>query len=118
MVVILFAMAFVLGPALFLALLRLEVPPGALMVVASFLVVLSFVLRSEARLTLEFDPVVVLSSVVLIWLAWVSLMVLVAQALFAAVASRPARRAVRAICAMGTTVPWFGFATARMMEGS
>lgn len=118
MVVVLFTMAFVLGPALFLALLHFDVSPGALMVMASFLTVLSFVLRSEARLTLDFDPALVLSSVVLIWLAWVSLMVFVAQALFAALASKPARRAARAVCAMGTTVPWFGFATARMMEGA
>ena len=68
-----------------------------------------------ASLTLGADRAPVFLSVLLIWLAWVLVMVVVARALPAASPTLTMRRWSRAICAMGTTVPWFGFATAQMM---
>ncbi|WP_299294725.1 hypothetical protein [uncultured Tateyamaria sp.] len=115
MLLILFTMAFVIGPALFLALVRTDGRRWPLALIASVLVVLSFVFRSEASLTLGVDPTPVFLSVLLIWLAWVLVMVIVARAMYAAQPTPTMRRWSRAICAMGTTVPWFGFATAQMM---
>ena len=71
MLLILFTMAFVLGPALFLALVRLDPGRGPL--------------------------------------------ALVAHAVRAAYPTPGVRRWSRAVGAMGTTVPWFGFAAAQMM---
>ena len=115
LLLVLFFMAFVLGPALFLALVRLDPGRGPLALVASLLVVARFVLRSEAGLTLAFDPVPVFLSVAAIWIAWVLVLVLVAHAVRAADPTPGVRRWSRAVGAMGTTVPWFGFAAAQMM---
>lgn len=115
MVVVLYTMAFVLGPALFLLLARRGGRRWPLALIASLLVVLSLTFRSEARLTPTLDPVPLFLSVVLIWLAWIVVLAVVMRAVQAASPSRAVHRASRAILAMGTTVPWFGFATARMM---
>jgi hypothetical protein len=115
MVLILYTMAFVIGPALFLLLSRQggRLWPPAL--VASFMVVLSLALRNEAGMTLTVDPGPLFFSVFLIWLAWIVVLVMVARALRRTYPGLRARRLVRAFGAMGTTVPWFGFAAAQMM---
>ncbi|WP_299366823.1 hypothetical protein [uncultured Tateyamaria sp.] len=115
MLLILFTMAFVIGPALFLVLVAFDGRRWPLALVASVLVVLSLALRNEASLSLGVAPAPVFLSILLIWLAWILVMVLVARALYAAQPTPTMRRWSRAICAMGTTVPWFGFATAQMM---
>ena len=115
MVLALFTLAFVIGPALFLALDRRPARHGLVALAASVLVVVSFALRTDAGVRLTSDPLATLLSVLFIWIAWVLLMVLVAQALRTRFPSRRAGRVVRAVGAMGTTVPWFGFAAAQMM---
>ena len=70
---------------------------------------------SESLRNINHEVRQVFLSVLLIWLAWVLVMVVVARALQAASPTLTMRRWSRAICAMGTTVPWFGFATAQMM---
>jgi len=115
MVLILFTMAFVLGPAMFFALERVEGQHWPLALAASLLVVASFVLRGEAGLTLSLDVVPVFLSVTFIWLAWILVMVLLARAVRQSWPTPRARRLARAAGAMGTTVPWFGFAAAQMM---
>lgn len=115
MVLILYTMAFVLGPALFLLLVRYDgrLWPPAL--IASMMVVLSFALRKEANLTIMVDTGPLFLSVVLIWLAWIMVLVLVVRAVRRAYPRPVVRRLAQAFGAMGTTVPWFGFATANMM---
>lgn len=115
MVLTLYTMAFVVGPALFLLMSRREgrLWPPAL--VASFLVVLSLALRKDAALTLGVGPTPLFFSVFLIWMAWIVVLVMVAGAVRRTFPGLRARRVVRALGAMGTTVPWFGFATAQMM---
>ncbi|WP_299727928.1 hypothetical protein [uncultured Tateyamaria sp.] len=115
MLLVLFTMAFVLGPGLFLILLHYDFGRGPLALVASLLVVASFVLRSEAGLTLALEPVPVFLSIAAIWIAWVLVLVLVVRAWRSAHPTAAAQRWSRAIGAMGTTVPWFGFAAAQMM---
>ncbi|MFL4469249.1 hypothetical protein ACERZ8_04945 [Tateyamaria armeniaca] len=115
MLLVLFTMAFVLGPALFLALVRYDIRRLPLALIASVLVIASFVLRSEASLTLGIDPVPVFLSILSIWLAWILVLVVVTRAVRAAYPGAAARRWSRSIGAMGTTVPWFGFAAAQMM---
>lgn len=115
MIVVLFTMAFVLGPALFLMLLRLDGQRWPLALVASVLVVLSFRAHSEASLTLTLAPLPVFLSILFIWLAWIIVLVMVTQAMRRTYPTRRAGRWARAFGAMGTTVPWFGFATAQMI---
>ncbi|WP_299047055.1 hypothetical protein [uncultured Tateyamaria sp.] len=115
MVTILFTMAFVIGPALFFALDRVAERHWPLAFAASVLVMISFLLRSGANLTLAFDATRTFLSVASIWIAWVLVMVLAAGALRRAYPSIRARRLIRVAGAMGTTVPWFGFAAAQMM---
>ncbi len=115
MLILLFIMAFVIGPALFFALDRVVGKHWPLALVASVLVLASFVLRSEASLAFSADVTRTFLSVLFIWLAWVLVMVLAARAVRQALPSLRARRFVRVAGAMGTTVPWFGFAAAQMI---
>lgn len=115
MVLILFTMAFVIGPALFFVLDRFTRKHWPLAFAASVFVMLSFLLRSEANLTLQFDVTRTFLSVASIWIAWILIVTLVAGALRDTFPSAQARRLIRAGGAMGTTVPWFGFAAAQMM---
>ncbi|MBY5933787.1 hypothetical protein KUV51_12320 [Tateyamaria omphalii] len=115
MVVILFIMAFVIGPGLFFLLDRVAGRHWPLAFVASLFVLASFLLRSDAYLTFPFDATRVFLSVTFIWLGWVLVMVLAARALREAFPTARGQRLVRAAGAMGTTVPWFGFAAAQMM---
>lgn len=115
MVLILFTMAFVLGPTLFLVLVNFDGRRWPLALIASVMVLLSFLLRSEAGLTLGVNPLPVFLSILFIWLAWIVVLVMVVHAVHATYPTRKAHRWSRAIGAMGTTVPWFGFAAAQMM---
>lgn len=115
MLLILYTMAFVVGPALFLALARYDgrLWPPAL--IASVMVVLSLALRNEASMSVAVDPGPLFFSILLIWLAWILVLVLVVRAVRRTYPGPTAQRWARGLGAMGTTVPWFGFATAQMM---
>jgi len=115
MLLVLFTMAFVLGPAIFLVLVRYDTRRWPLALAASVLVVLGFLMRSLARLAPTVDLMQVFLSISAIWLAWILVLVLVARAIRQALPTPAASRWSRAICAMGTTIPWFGFATAQLM---
>mmetsp|Transcript_28313 Transcript_28313/g.52738 ORF Transcript_28313/g.52738 Transcript_28313/m.52738 type:complete len:118 (-) Transcript_28313:7882-8235(-) len=115
MLLILYTMAFVIGPALFLALSHYDGrlwPPA---MIASIMVVLSLALRNEAALSVTVDPGPLFFSILLIWMAWILVLVLVVRAVRRTYPNPTAQRWARGLGAMGTTVPWFGFATAQMM---
>lgn len=120
MILILFTIAFVLGPALFLQLTRTDGYLWPLALVALIMVGLSFVSRQDASLILpaQAGPIQLgplLLSVFLIWAAWILVLVLMARAVCKRHPGPVARRWARSMGAVGTTVPWFGFATANMM---
>jgi len=115
MLLVLFTMAFVLGPAIFLVLVRYDTGRWPLALAASVLVVLGFLMRSQARLAPTVDLMQMFLSISAIWLAWILVLVLVARAMRQVLTTPAAGRWSRAICAMGTTIPWFGFATAQLM---
>lgn len=115
MVVVLYAMAFVVGPALFLILGRRQGRRWPLALGASICAALSYALRSDLRVTLAPDPAPLFASVALIWLAWIFVLSMVMRGVLATRPTRTLRRISRAVLAMGTTVPWFGFATARYL---
>ncbi|MEO9682398.1 MAG: hypothetical protein ABJF86_06745 [Tateyamaria sp.] len=115
MILLLFTMAFVIGPLLFLVLVQFDGRRWPLALAASIMVLLSFMFRTEASPSFGVDRAPAFLSVVLIWLAWIVVLVMVARAVRLAYPSAKARKWSRAIGAMGTTVPWFGFAAAQMM---
>lgn len=115
MVPLLFTMAFVLGPALFLGLVYFDGRGWPLALLASVLAVVSFALRNEAMVVLGVDRSSLFASILLIWLSWVLVLVLVVRAAHRTWRSRLARRVARVLGAIGTTLPWFGFTTAQLM---
>ncbi|MEL6617843.1 MAG: hypothetical protein AAFY39_13295 [Pseudomonadota bacterium] len=115
MLILLFVMAFVLGPALFLALEQFDGRAWPLALIASSMAAVSFALRNEVSVMLGAAPGTLFASLMLIWLAWVLVLVLVVRAARRTWPGRTPRRVARSIGAMGTTVPWFGFAAAQMM---
>ncbi|MEM8653527.1 MAG: hypothetical protein AAGF36_02185 [Pseudomonadota bacterium] len=113
MIVILFILAFVVGPALFFALDRAAGRPWPLALGVTVLVLASFVVRDAGAV--EVTPARGLASIALIWLAWVLVMVLGARAAGRFLDTPRDRRLARVIGAVGTTLPWFGFAASQWM---
>jgi hypothetical protein len=101
----LFVLAFVLGPALFLLLWRGAVSSRQMAAVSLVL-----------ALTSPFLPVlsdaiwVALVSFLMIWLGWVLVTASASKAMVEFHSERA--KAVRALGAVTTTLPWFGYATA------
>lgn len=56
-------------------------------------------------------------SVLLIWMAWIGVLAFAAQTLRRNDPSRRMRRWTGIIGALGTTVPWFGLASANLING-
>lgn len=115
MVWLFFAMAFVLGPAVFFLLAQFDGRGWPLALAASLLAIGSFVLQQEAALSVTADHAVLLGSVAFIWLAWVLMVVLTVRAMRLHLPGDIARRWSRSLGAVATTIPWFGFATAQLM---
>ena len=63
------------------------------------------------------DMVATLLGVVMIWFAWIGVLAYGAQALRVADPSRRMRRWTGVLGAVGTTIPWFGLASARWVTG-
>ena len=60
---------------------------------------------------------VTVAGIVLIWLAWIGVLAFAAMALRRKIPSARMRRWTTIFGALGTTVPWFGLASAMMMQG-
>lgn len=58
-----------------------------------------------------------LPGITLVWLGWIGLLIYGAARVQAMMPTPTGRRWTRALGAMGTTVPWFGFASAQMIAG-
>ncbi len=115
----LFVVVFGFGPWVFLRLMRLT-PSSAL----SARLVAFMVMAAAASMWLRFLAPVPWGAniwatgvgMVLIWAAWIAVLALAAQALRQADQGPAMRRWTAVIGAMGTTVPWFGLASARLMS--
>ncbi|UOA28591.1 hypothetical protein [Pseudosulfitobacter sp. DSM 107133] len=115
----LFAVVFGLGPWVFLRLMRLTPSTGVLARLA-----LAMVICATASLWLRFlAPVpwgvniwATWLGIGLIWAAWIAVLALVALALRQVDSGRAMRRWTGIMGAIGTTVPWFGLASARLMS--
>ncbi|MFD2741043.1 hypothetical protein ACFSUD_15775 [Sulfitobacter aestuarii] len=120
MLLLVFLIVFGFGPLAFGSLTRRVPNPGllrrmgllALSAVLSGLVIRYGFAQEWAR-----DPVLTLLVLALLWLGWIALLGFVAQILRHRDAGRRMRRWTGVIGALGTTMPWFGLATARMLGG-
>lgn len=115
--IIIFATVFVVGPITYLWLLRPR--PSRKQFVGLGCIVagstgMSFVLRYLSGGWGQ-DVWVTLAGIALIWVAWIAILVFVAQT-FRQQYPRPVMRRWSAVVgALATTIPWFGLASARMM---
>ncbi|NNE50878.1 MAG: hypothetical protein HKN30_00570 [Sulfitobacter sp.] len=105
-----FGLIFLAGPLLFLLLSRARVAPPVLICGALGFFLLGLGLQHWGKA--EIWPLTVLG---LFWLAWIGTLAFAAVRLQAA--QPAARRWTRVVGAVGTTVPWFGLATAAWMAG-
>ncbi|WP_323767525.1 hypothetical protein [Antarctobacter sp.] len=104
-----FAVAFVAGPLLVAALLRL---PATLAV----LVALSLAVICTAALAVVLQSRSPLGSLISFWFGWVVAVAMVAQALRRRLPGPSARRLIFLGALMAAPLPWFGLATAQMMD--
>jgi drug/metabolite transporter (DMT)-like permease len=114
---IIFATVFVVGPLSYLWLLRPR--PSRKQFVGIGCIVagstgMSIVLRYLSGGWGQ-DVWVTLTGIALIWIAWIAILVFVAQKFRQQDARQVVRRWTSVIGALATTIPWFGLASARMM---
>lgn len=110
-----FALLFVVGPLVFRQMLRMGLERKTLGLIAVVLMVAAIFTRpmigeSDEGL-LQFAPLM------LIWGAWIVVLVMGVMALRRAIPGRQAMRWTAVAGAAGTTVPWFGLASARWLAG-
>ncbi|MFW2542698.1 hypothetical protein ACN2XU_08660 [Primorskyibacter sp. 2E107] len=106
-----FVLIFGAGPLLCALLLRLPTRLSVLIglgLAAIFCVTLALMLQS-------LGPMRMLSSLILLWLAWVLAVAMTGHAFLRRLTGLRARRWVTTIALLTTTLPWFGLATARLM---
>jgi hypothetical protein len=114
---IIFAMAFIVGPVLFLRLLRSRPSKTQFFKLGGIgfgATAGSFAVRYSSQSTDE-NAVSTIAVVGLIWLAWIAILAFVAQILRQQDPHSRRRRWTAVIGAVATTIPWFGLASARMM---
>lgn len=115
----LFVVVFGFGPWVFLRLMRLTPSSTVFARLVAFIV-----MAAAASMWLRFLAPVPWGAniwatgfgMVLIWAAWIAVLALAALALRQADQGPAMRRWTGVIGAMGTTVPWFGLASARLMS--
>ncbi|TMM52756.1 hypothetical protein [Sulfitobacter sabulilitoris] len=116
MLALAFAVVFGAGPAIFAALTVVQpVPRQAMMLVG----ITAACIAGAMGLRAVFGETGAATGVALtlIWLAWIAVMALGAQALRRLDSRRGMIRLTRVGGAIATTVPWFGFAAAHMVTG-
>lgn len=115
--VLIFALVFVVGPLMFFALIQ-PVPTWrqfrALLAITAGCLCLSLALRFGSGAWGR-DPVSTFASMTLMWAAWIGILALLVQRFRDYDPSATTRRWSAILGAIGTTIPWFGLASARMM---
>ncbi|CAN0159183.1 unnamed protein product, partial [Chrysoparadoxa australica] len=103
-----FVVAFVAGPLVVAALLRLSAT-------LPVLVALSLTVIGAAALAVVFQGRSPLTSLIFFWFGWVVAVAMVAQALRRRLPGRTTRRLTLLVALLAAPLPWFGLATAQMM---
>ncbi|WP_425101579.1 hypothetical protein [Tropicibacter sp. S64] len=106
-----FVIIFVAGPLLCALLLRLPTRLSLLIGLG----LASIVCVMLALMLQSLGPMRMLSSLILLWLAWVLAVAMTGHAVLRRLTAPRARRLVTIVALLSTTLPWFGLATARLM---
>ncbi len=113
-----FFMVFVVGPILFWQLAR-PAPSrhriAGLMLLAIALMITAFAAGTWLVPALTPSPYPGLLTIVTSWLSWIVVLAYAVMALKFRITSNTPRKAILAIGAMATTLPWFGLYAAQMM---
>ena len=115
-----FAVFFIGGPLVFRALTRSVPSRGtlhSLIVFAAAFAVFGLGLRYGFADLWGRNTVLTVGCILALWFAWVGVLALGAQALRRAEPGPHMRRWTAVLGAAGTTVPWFGLASANMLAG-
>tara|TARA_R110000764_G_scaffold72049_4_gene148034 strand:+ start:6069 stop:6437 length:369 start_codon:yes stop_codon:yes gene_type:complete len=115
----LFVVVFGFGPWVFLRLMHLTPCSAVFARLVAFVVMAaaaSLWLRFLAPVPWGVNVWATWTGMILIWTAWIAVLALAALALRQVDQGPAMRRWTGVIGAMGTTVPWFGLASARLMS--
>ncbi len=118
--IILFLIVFVGGPLAFRALMRGGASPRAFRRLAIFTALCAgtgLALRYGVAILWENTPLVTAGSILFIWGGWIGVLAFGAQALRRIDTGRRMQRWTAVLGAAGTTVPWFGLASASLFYG-
>ena len=115
-----FVVCFIAGPLIFRALVTGDADLKSMKILGALTVVFAlaglfvrFMLPNDWGQNLW----ITVAGIVLIWLAWIGVLAFAAMALRRRDPSAKMRRWTTILGALGTTVPWFGLASAIMMQG-
>jgi hypothetical protein len=115
--IIIYLVVFGVGPLTYLSILRGS-PSKPYFIKLGFVIAcatgLSFALRYLSGGWGQ-DIFITLAGIALIWFAWIGILAFVAQKFRQQDNRLTMRRWTAVIGALGTTIPWFGLASARMM---
>ncbi|MEP4198461.1 MAG: hypothetical protein ABJL99_22810 [Aliishimia sp.] len=117
---VLFIVVFVIGPLLFRSGLNhadLVNKARFLMLVPALLGVAGWGAKVLAGAAWGRKLWATVPGIALVWLGWIGLLVFCAARIQVLIPSAIGRKWTRALGAIGTTVPWFGLASAQMMTG-
>ncbi|KIN62550.1 hypothetical protein Z946_1410 [Sulfitobacter noctilucicola] len=118
--VLLFVVFFVGGPLIFRTLTRSRpavLQQRKLAIITAVLAVSGLALRYGFAEYWGRSVLLTVLSIALIWFAWIGVLAYGAQALRLADSRHQMRRWTGVIGAAGTTMPWFGLASANMVQG-
>lgn len=113
-----FLLTFTAGPAVFWALARRQPARGyalQLCLLAIGLIVAAYALSILGAPGIPDDPYAGLAAIMALWLAWIIVLALIMLALRRRLLPIQTQRVAFALCALATTLPWFGLAAAQMM---
>ena len=117
---LIFLLTFTAGPAAFWVLARQQPTRSYAFVLC--LLAIGLIIAAYAISVLGFPgipdgPFTGLAVILALWLAWITVLALVMLAIRHRHLPAPTQRLAFALCAMATTLPWFGLITAQMMAG-
>lgn len=115
---VIFLAVFVIGPFAFFRLIRPRPDAAQLRNLAGLTLVcvaLSVALRLGLLGRAGDGRIIAWTSIGLIWMAWIGILALGAQRIRLAYPDKRTRKWTAIFGGLGTTLPWFGLASARMM---
>jgi hypothetical protein len=116
-IIVTFVILFAGGPLVFRYLIRGAFGQRVLGILAAICMITAIGVRYGFEDMWDDDFRLTIMALFLIWMAWIAVLALGAQALRSALLGKRTMRWTSIIGSAGTTVPWFGLASASWIEG-